>query len=172
MPGANVLCIRDWRHRLINREPMAEITPIQIAEALDGASAATFAALKALREAAKTDPELQKNVNDCEALAHLGRYYAAKIRGSCSLALFDANRDAFEQTVALRHLNDAMYHWKKYATIRDANYVPALYNRLGHVNITAIAEKVAADIDIAKAWKPGSLKDNGKRAGLGRNFQE
>ena len=172
MPGANVLCIRDWRHRLINREPMAEITPIEIAEALDGASAATFAALKALREAAKTDPELQKNVNDCEALAHLGRYYAAKIRGSCSLALFDANSDAFEQTVALRHLNDAMCHWKKYATVRDANYVPALYNRLGHVNITAIAEKVAADIDIAKAWKPGSLKDNGKRAGLGRNFQE
>ncbi len=172
MPGANVLCIRDWRHRLINREPMTETTPIEIAEALDGAAANTFASLESLRESAKTDPELQKNVNDCEALAHLGRYYAAKIRGSCALALFDSSSDKIEYTAALRYLNDALIHWKQYASIRDANYVPALYNRLGYVDITGITKQVAADIGIAKNWKPGSLKDDGKRAGLGKNFRE
>jgi hypothetical protein len=172
MPGAEVLCIRDWRKRLLSRSPMVETTPLEIAEALEGAASQCCSALEFLRDSVKGDPELRKNINDCDALVSLGRYYAAKIRGSCSLALFDANSDAFEQTFALRHLNDALYHWKKYATIRDANYVSALYNRLGYVNITAIAEKVAADIDIAKTWKPGSLKDNGKRAGLGKNFQE
>ena len=51
-------------------------------------------------------------------------------------------------------------------------YFPAMYNRVGFVDVTALTEKVAADIDIAKNWKPGSLKDDGKRAGIGKNFQK
>ena len=93
MPGAEVLCIRDWRARLVARKPMEQTTPLEIAEALDGAVAETMASLDSLREAAKEDSELQKTVNDCEALACLGRYYASKIRGACALALFDANGD-------------------------------------------------------------------------------
>jgi hypothetical protein len=95
----------------------------------------------ALREAAKEDSELRKTVNDCEALAWLGRYYASKIRGACALALFDVNGDTFEHEAALRHLGDALAHWKRYAAIRDAHYVPALYNRVGHVNVTALTER-------------------------------
>ena len=172
MPGANVLCIRDWRVRLTARQPMTETTPLEIADALDGAAAETFASLDALRDSAKKDSELQKNVNDCESLAWLGRYYASKIRGACALALFDVNEDKFEREAALRHLGDALSHWKKYAAVRDAHYVPALYNRLGHVNITALTEKVAADIEIARDWKPGSLKDDGKRSGSEKGFRK
>ena len=172
MPGANVLNIRDWRTRLTKRQPMTETTPLEIAAALDGAAAETSAALDALREAAKTDAELQKNINDCEALAALGRYYAAKIRGACTLALFDANSDPHEQAAALRHLSDALTHWKKYATIRDAHYVPALYNRVGFVDITALTTQAAADLDIARDWKPGTLKDDGKRAGSEKGFRQ
>jgi hypothetical protein len=172
MPGAEVLCIRDWRKRLVSRASMLETTPLEIAEGLEGAAAQTFAVLETLRDSAKADPELQNNVHDCEALAWLGRYYAAKIRGACALALFDASSDPFEHAAALRHLNEALSHWKHYAAIRDANYVPALYNRLGYVDITALIEKVAADIEIAKGWKPGSLKDNGKRAGAEKGFRK
>jgi hypothetical protein len=172
MPGAAVLCIRDWRKRLLAREPMIETTPLEIAEGLEAAAAQTFTSLESLREAAKADPELQKNVNDCEALADLGRYYAAKIRGSCALALFDANSDKFHQNAAVRHLDNALAHWKHYAAIRDANYVPALYNRLGYVDITALTESAAADIEIAKQWKPGTLKDTGKRAGAEKGFRK
>jgi hypothetical protein len=172
MPGANVLNIRDWRSRLTKREPMGETTPLEIAAALEGAAADTFAALEKLRAPAQQDTELQKTVNDCEALAHLGRYYAAKIRGACALALFDANSDKFEQAAALRHLSDAHSHWKNYAALRDAHYVPALYNRLGYVDITALTEKVAADIEIARTWKPGTLKDDGKRGGTEKGFRQ
>ena len=172
MPGAKVLCIRDWLKRLLSREPMLETTPLQIADDLEAAAEQAFAALDSLLEAAKADSELQKNVHDCEALAWLGRYYAAKIRGACALALFDASSDRFEHAAALRHLNEALSHWKHYAAVRDANYVPALYNRLGYVDITAITEQVAADIAIAKAWKPGSLKDSGKRAGAEKGFRK
>lgn len=172
MPGAEVLCIRDWRARLTTRQPMEQTTALEIAEALDGSVAGTFASLGALREAAKEDAELRKTVNDCEALAWLGRYYASKIRGACALALFDVNGDEFEHEAALRHLGDALTHWKQYAAIRDAHYVPALYNRVGHVNVTALTEKVDADLDIARNWKPGSLKDDGKRSGSEKGFRK
>jgi hypothetical protein len=172
MPGANVLNIRDWRSRLAKRQPMTETTPLEIAAALDGAAADTFAALEKLRAPAKQDAELQKTVNDCEALAHLGRYYATKIRGACALALFDASSDKHEQATALRHLDDALAHWKSYASIRDANYVPALYNRVGFVDITALTTQAAADLAIARDWKPGTLKDDGKRSGTEKGFRE
>ena len=125
-----------------------------------------------LRDAAKQDAELQKNVNDCEALAWLGRYYAAKIRGACALALFDANADPVEHAASLRHLADALAHWKKYAAVRDAHYVPALYNRLGYVDITALTKNVAADVDLARNWKPGTLKDDGRRTGSEKGFRK
>jgi hypothetical protein len=172
MPDAGVLCIRDWRARLAARQPMMETTPLEIAAALDGSAAETFAAIDTLREAAKTDSELRKNVTDCEALAWLGRYYASKIRGACALALFDVNGDMFEHAASMRHLGDALAHWKQYAAVRDAHYVPALYNRVGYVDVTALTEKVAADLDIARNWKPGTLKDDGKRAGSEKGFRQ
>jgi hypothetical protein len=172
MPGAEVLCIRDWRKRLTAGQPMEQTAPLEIADAMDGAVAGTFASLASLRNAAKEDSELRKTVNDCEALAWLGRYYASKIRGACALALFDVNGDKFEHEAALRHLGNALAHWKQYAAIRDAHYVPALYNRVGHVNVTALTEKVAADLTIARNWKPGSLKDDGKRSGTEKGFRK
>jgi hypothetical protein len=171
MPGAEVLCIRDWRTRLTARQPMEQTTPLEIADALDGSASKTLAALDPLREAAKQDAELQKTVNDCEALAWLGRYYSAKIRGACSLALFDSNGDKFEYDAALRHLGDALTHWQRYAAIRDTQYVPALYNRVGYVDVTALTDKVAADLDIARNWKTGTLQDDGKRSGTEKGFR-
>jgi hypothetical protein len=172
MPGAEVLCIRDWRARLIDRQPMMETTPLEIAGALDGAAAQTLGSLDALREAAKVDAELRKTVNDCEALAWLGRYYASKIRGACALALYDVNGDTFEHEAALRHLGAALAHWKQYAGIRDAQYVPALYNRVGQVDVMALTEKVAADLELARNWKPGTLMDDGSRSGSERGFRK
>jgi hypothetical protein len=172
MPGANVLCIRDWRARLAERQPMNETAPLEIADALQGAAAETMTALTSLREPAKHDVELQKTVHDCEALAWLGCYYAAKIRGACALALFDANGDPFERDSAIRYLEDALSHWQRYAAVRDAQYVPALYNRVGYVDVTALTDKVAADITIARSWKPGTLKDDGKRDSTEKGFKE
>jgi hypothetical protein len=172
MPGAKVLCIRDWRARLAARKPMEQTTPLEIAKALDGSATDTLAALAALREAATSNAELQKTVGDCEALASLGRYYAAKVRGACALALYDLNGDQFEHETAIRNLGDALTHWKQYAAIRDRHYVPALYNRVGYVDVPALTAQVAADLDIARIWKPGTLKDDGKRSGTEKGFRK
>ena len=172
MPGSNVLCIRDWRKQLIEGKPMVQTTPLEIAAALDGAAAEIFASLDPIREAAEVDSDLLKNIIDCESLAWLGRYYASKIRGACALAMYDINSDRFEQQSALRHLGDAHTHWRQYAGIRDTHYLPALYNRVGYVNVTDLTEKVAADIEIARTWKSGSLKDDGRRGGSEKGFRE
>ena len=172
MPGAKVLCIRDWRARLASGLPMEGTTPLQITEDLERATTETLTALDALRVAAMQDSELWKTAIDCEALSWLGRYYASKIRGACALALFDSNGDTSEHEAAMRHLEDALKLWKRYARVRDAEYLPALYNRVGFVDVTALTEKVAADIEIARTWKPGTLKDDKKRGGTEKGFNK
>lgn len=171
MPGSGVLNIRDWRTRLATGKPMAGTTPLEIAQALDGAAAETLASVGALRDAYREDPELRKMAVDCEALAWLGRYYAAKIRGACDLALYDLSGEDYEQRLAVQHLENALEYWKRYAEVRDAHYVPALYNRVGYVNVTALTEQVAGDIEIARKWAPGGLKDEGWRQGTERGFR-
>ena len=37
--------------------------------------------------------------------------------------------------------------------------------------LCGLTEQVAADIDIARNWKPGTLKDDGKRAGSEKGFR-
>jgi hypothetical protein len=38
--------------------------------------------------------------------------------------------------------------------------------------VTALTGKVAADIEIARSWKPGSLKDDGQRGGSEKGFHK
>ena len=172
MPGSNVLCIRDWRTRQAKRQPMNQTTPLEIADALERAAAETMAALDMLREPAMSDADLRKTVHDCESLAWLGRYYASKIRGACALALFDATGEPSERESAIGHLSHALAHWKRYAAVRDAHYVPALYNRVGYVDVTALTERVAADLDIARNWTPGTLKAGDKRSNTEKGFRK
>jgi hypothetical protein len=172
MPDGGVLSIRDWRKRLTAAQPMEQTTPPAIADALEGAANTAFTSLAPLRPAAREDAELRKTIADCEALAWLGRSYASKIRGAAALALFDLNGDKLEHDAALQHLADALAHWKRYAAVRDSHYLPALYNRVGYVDVTALTQKVAADLEIARAWKPGSLQDGGQRSGTERGFRK
>jgi hypothetical protein len=88
------------------------------------------------------------------------------------LAIYDLKSDKAEHEASLRYLGKAHSHWKKYAAIRDAQYLPALYNRVGHVNVTELTEKVANDIQIARDWQPGTIKDDGKRDGSEKGFNK
>lgn len=64
---------------------MEQTTPLQIADALDGATAKTIVALDALRKPAKQDlPRTAKNRERLQGMACLGRYYSSKIRGACA----------------------------------------------------------------------------------------
>jgi hypothetical protein len=107
--------------------------------------------------AGDADRELRATLTDIETMAALGRYYAAKIRGACDLALFDQLAEPALRDSAVRHLQAAHDHWRRYAELYTRQYrQPVLYNRVGWVDIPALTAKAAADIDIARTWKSGT----------------
>ena len=98
-------------------------------------------------------------------MAHLGLYYAAKIRGRATSRRFDKSGDAEQQATAVRHLEAALNHWKNYSAAYTRQYVqPVLYNRTGVVDIPKQTENVAADVQMARDWKPGTIDETQIRA--------
>jgi hypothetical protein len=158
MPESGILNIREWREKVLADEPMKEITPLQVADSLEGYGMLTLNSVGVLRRQRPIEnKELRLTLGDLEAMAHLGNYYALKIRGACDLALFDRTGKPEQQASAVRYLEAALEHWKKYAAVYSRQYRPALYNRVGFVNIPALTEKVKQDITIAREWKPGTI---------------
>jgi hypothetical protein len=115
-------------------------------------------------------------LGDCEAFGHLGNYYAEKILGATDLALFDQSGQAEQQASAVRHLQSALEHWKKYAAVTTGQYKP---QKLGRVNIGNRAPldlnletaKVEQDIAIAKSWSQGTVTSAGEETHAERGFQ-
>jgi len=168
MPGSGVIDIRTWRQNLREKRPMGGTTPGQIADSLNGYAREALSRVEILRSAGgaaqNPESELAKTLADCEALGWLGRYYAAKIRGACALALYDVSSDPADQAEAVRALQTALVFWKRYAAVRNAHYVPALFNRVGLVDVMALTSKVEADVEIARTWTPGAANAKNDRA--------
>jgi hypothetical protein len=116
-----------------------------------------------LRRSQGANKDLRLTLGDMEAMAHLGDYYAAKIRGAADLALFDKTGKAEQRESAVRYLQIALDHWKRYASSYALQYEqPKLYNRVGWVDIPGLAAKVEQDIAIARLWVPGTVPDAAK----------
>jgi hypothetical protein len=160
MPGTQILNIRQWRHRLTSGIAMDAMTPVEVADVLAGCANTALCLVRELRaiSANIASHELRQTIGDNEAMAHLGSYYAQKIRGACDLALFDASGAEADRQTAIVHLELALAAWKRYAAIRDAQYLPGFYSRIGWIDITALAQEVAKDVDIARSWQPHLLK--------------
>jgi hypothetical protein len=162
MPGAGVLNIMEWRAGLLAKQMPPGVTPLEIASTLEANATNALKALPGLQRAtvapAASAREYTATLGDIEAMAHLGLYYAAKIRGACDLALFDKSGDAKQQASAVRHLEAALTHWKNYSAAYTRQYVqPVRYNRTGLVDIPKQTEDVAADVQMARDWKPGTI---------------
>jgi hypothetical protein len=176
MPGAGVLNIIEWRSQLTDGKKFAGTTPLEIAATLEGNANAALEMLPRLQSAviipAACAKEYAATLGDIEAMAHLGLYYAAKIRGACDLALYDKSSDATQQAAGVRRLEEALSHWKNYSVAYTRQYVqPVLYNRAGVVDIPKQTVNVAADVRMARDWKPGSIVEgNIKRAGTEAGF--
>ena len=160
MPGTQILNIRQWRYRLTNGIAMEAMTPLDVADALAGFASSTLTLVRELRAVPTnlSSRELRQTIGDNEAMAHLGFYYAEKIRGACDLALFDASAAEDDRQSAIAHLELAVSAWKRYAAVRDAQYLPGFYSRIGWTDITALTQVVAEDVEIARGWPARSLK--------------
>ncbi len=165
MPGSGVLNISEWRKRQLAGQAMDGVTPLQIADLLATHGSKTLRMVAELRSSQHGgSKELTLTLGDMEAMADLGNYYAEKIRGAADLALFDHSGKPEDRESAIRHLQAALDHWKRYATAYTIQYEqPKLYNRVGWVDIPGLTTKVEQDIAIARLWAPGTEPDTQKR---------
>lgn len=162
MPGSGLLNIRQWRSRRASGAAMEGPAPPQVAEALKAHAGKTLALVAELRPRQDGDRELRLTLGDCEAMAHLGNYYAEKILAAADLALFDSSGRPEQQASAIAHLQSALDHWKQYAAVATRQYVPQHLGRIGYVDLVALTANVQDDIAIAKHWRQGTIKGDGE----------
>ena len=88
-------------------------------------------------------------------MALLGKYYAAKIRGATSLALYRQTRDEAHQLEATKQLSQGAQYWQEYSSRTAARYRNPLWtNRVGLVDWRELDAEVANDIAIARSPLP------------------
>jgi hypothetical protein len=158
MPGGGDMNITQWRSHHIADGPFLLTTPPQVAAALHQHAQTALANLPELKKSAAGDKELNQTLADIEAFAALGDYYSEKISAACELALFDLSGNEPQKNLAKKHLESALIHWKNYAQIATRQYKPALYNRVGFVDLNKLTANVENDISIAEKWQPGTIK--------------
>jgi hypothetical protein len=173
MPGSGLMNILDWRKLALAGQAPRTHGPLQVADALTADAAAAMRIVDQLGAAEPADGELRSTLWDLRAMAHLGNYYAAKIRGAADLALFDKTGAAATREAAVSHLRRALVHWKNYAAAYAHQYVqPRLYNRVGWVDIPALASKVEQDIVMASLWAQGTVPDKNSPGSADRPFRK
>jgi hypothetical protein len=160
MPGTNDINIKIWREKKLKGEEMDGKTPLEVANSLETYATNTLQLVNELRKTPSDNKELRLTLGDYEAFAHLGNYYAEKIRGATYIALYDTTGIAAEQVTAISHLEKALGHWESYSDIYTKQYIqPVKYGRAGLVDIPGkLTEAVRNDIELAKNWQMGSIK--------------
>lgn len=159
MPGSNIRNIYLWAQYQHEGKKDSLQSPLAVADTLTKLSSIALSGLKLLpQRKLNSFTELDQTLGDIEAFAHIGNYYASKMRAACSLAMFDQFANEADRKKSIEYLEEAKRHWAQYAKVYSSLYKPALYNRVGYVDIPKLISKVEADITIAKEWKPGTIK--------------
>ena len=152
-PGTDNLTIPKYVEAMGAGTRVTGTTPLEVAARIDERADAALAQLPGLlkSEAARVNPELRETIEDIRAMALLGKYYAAKIRGATALALYRSSDVDERQREAIRELTLAREHWIDYTSRTGARYRNPLWtNRVGHVDWRELDAEVAADIEIAR----------------------
>jgi hypothetical protein len=158
--GSNIRNIIEWAQNYKFNKPDKLLSPLAVADTISKYSKLAF---KYLHELPPVKPdsfdEIDQTLGDIEAFATIGLYYAEKIRGACSLALYNFYGIGQDKEDAVDHLTKAVGYWKRYALLYDSKYKPALFNRVGFVNIPSLVTKTEQDIAIARNWKQFDIKE-------------
>ena len=103
--------------------PHETLTPIEAADQLAQASAAARQALARIHKSYPPDSgEPWCCVQEFAATAELGSYYAEKIRGATELMSVFVTGDVQHRNAAVKHLEQARTHWKRFADRIAAHY--------------------------------------------------
>lgn len=88
------------------------------------------------------DKAWQYTLGDIEAMAHLGNYYAEKLRA--------ADTKDKQPELAIEHLKKAAEHWKLYAAIGSKQYNSQLFSKAGWFDWQQGYENALKDISLVK----------------------
>lgn len=158
MPGSKIRSILAW----VNdpEKSLDSLNPSDVADSLFGFSANIISSLRYLPQ--KTHhmaaDEYSQTISDLEALRELAFYYSYKIRAACNLAMYDKTHDKKYREQAIGYIGMTVGNWDEYARIYSLKNKPALYNRVGYVDMKKLAEKVLEDVEIVNNWIPGKNK--------------
>jgi hypothetical protein len=154
-PGTDNIPIPKYVEAVTAGATLTGTTPPAAADRIDARADAALAALKSFSAdgpTARRNPELEATLADIQAMALLGKYYAAKIRGATELALYRATKLASHRQAAIDHLTRASGFWHEYTAGTAARYRNPLWtNRVGIVDFRELDAEVLADIEIARA---------------------
>jgi hypothetical protein len=160
MPGSNIQNITEWAQNYKFNKTDVLLPPTAAADSISKYSRIATIYLQELTQKKQgTSGELNQTLGDIEAFATIGFYYSEKILGACSLALFNFYGLPQDKEDAIAHLTKAKSFWIKYSVLYDSKYKPAIFNRIGYVNIPSLIKKTDQDILIAGNWKMGDIKE-------------
>jgi hypothetical protein len=151
-PDPQCISVTDWAKAYLAGTEPGDLTPLQVADNLDGYAAVTLEALPALREQMGDNVELKETLNDMESMAYLGRYYADKMRGAAKLAVYRESdrqdRQYLDQAIA--HLEDAVDEWKAYAAVLTSQYKTSLLARTNFLDWNETLKDVEKEVVTVK----------------------
>lgn len=115
LEGSGLISIPDAVAAETGGQAMTGTSPKQVANQLDGWADRALEGADRIRQDSTLPLELADTVGDIEAVAWLGKYYAAKIRGSFEYSMFKTLGQAPFQQRAVEHLTNAAEYWRQYA---------------------------------------------------------
>ena len=134
-----------------------QISPADVADNLDQyAGAVTSGTTLSSLKAASNDVEYQDMLKDLESMAHLGHYYADKLRLAISYYEFaKTNNDGFH-TQAVGDAENAQQHWVDYAAVLESHYNPSLTARTHYLDWNSTLDNGSIDDGAAQGRKQGN----------------
>ncbi len=150
LKGSGILSVQEYAQAVVDDVPFEGITPYEVAADLDRFAVQTLEGVKSLT-ADRIGSELSATCGDMKAAAYLGRYYADKIRGAAAVAVFRADPAGKKyHEKAVKHLEDAVDEWKRYAETATAVYLPQLYARTHYMDWMKILEDVKREVETVR----------------------
>ena len=164
----STMSIEEYAVTLANGEELnaaGRMLPTEVAENLRTYAENVLANVEKLKAAGVPGEEMtfaQREfwalVEDNEAMAYLGLFYAERILGSIDIRLFNDTKDEQYRTSSVSYLEKSAAYFDKYAEIVSANYEARQLARVGYYDINAIAQEVHEDITTAQEWKPRTIR--------------
>ena len=131
-------------------------TPPQVAEVLLQLSDQAEAAVERSRHISVTklhsrdEKEFLNILDDQQALACLGRFYAHKITAAVHLNLLLNTKDETHRQKSASAMEAALASWKQYAALFHRHYLPQRLPRHGFLDMNALTALVEKDVAIVR----------------------